>query len=502
MKLLGVLGGFLSMVVWYNVTLAEDVPVYHISPEDDFSVMCLPDGMSRDGWTVVGRVRMDGKWQAFKWNPNLSPKFKILGPGEGKTVISSRSWDTNEDGSIIVGECSWQNAQHTYPMVWINETPTHYDESFGSAAKAISDDGTKIVLYDTFLHAGFNKYVPYVWEFSTTAPRKEQGVIYPEYVPLGVWDPPNVSFPPASLTGAYPNDISGDGTVVVGFSETSTADNAVKWTLTNPGQGDPNWDVESLQEYPDSETSQAVGVSEDGKVIAGNNNFLVTLNNVEDYYWLGYKWSADGLTLLYPLEGHDYSMALDISGDGTTVVGRSGFYNGETQAVYWDEMGVHRKEELLDHYNINYMSWTFSEISAVNYDGSAMAGRGSSEILGNDLGWHIYEMYHDGYGYSAPIGGHWFESNQMGIFWRAGKSHVWHNQHGWQKLLKGTFEIMLFDYGTDSWMWTDETKYPYMYRYGTNPGWIYYEEGGTPGKRVFYHVSQQKWMTETELKEG
>ncbi|MGC9453138.1 MAG: hypothetical protein ACP5I4_17030 [Oceanipulchritudo sp.] len=204
---------------------------------------------------------------------------------------------------------------------------------------------------------------------------------------------------------------------------------------------------------------------------------------------------------------HNTTTAKDISGNGEVVVGTSAYYNsGENRyedftAVYWDANGVH---DLLAELGDKASDWeSLTWVYAVNEDGSSMCGYGTYTGGGGswtNQAWHLTGAYRDGLVESESLDPNWQVSPFYGLFRRAGKSHVYHQVHGFQNLPPGNTEtLIVFDYGTDSWLETSGEKYPYMYHYGEDPSWLLFDVNSPPGSRLFFHFKSGEWLTEDEL---
>lgn len=168
--------------------------------------------------------------------------------------------------------------------------------------------------------------------------------------------------------GAIPGDhgysygagISADGSVVVGRSEWgppfSRSTQASRWTSDGGMVG--------LGYLNGGLTSEAKGVSADGTVVVGFGNSSA-LQVVEAFRWT----AAEGMRGLGSLPGGQFSVANAVSGDGSVVVGRSNTASDvHTQAFRWTaEGGMVGLGFLPDG---GYTSDAF----AASYDGSVIVG--------------------------------------------------------------------------------------------------------------------------------
>jgi probable HAF family extracellular repeat protein len=129
-------------------------------------------------------------------------------------------------------------------------------------------------------------------------------------------------------TGSYALDASADGTVIVGQSVYSTSSSeAVRWA--------PDGSVVGLGYLPGSTVanSTAYGVSSDGSVIVGYGNTTTSFE--------AFRWSASGgMVGLGDLPGgEEQSVAFDVSADGSVVVGYGTPLAGIQQAFRWTQNG-------------------------------------------------------------------------------------------------------------------------------------------------------------------
>ena len=108
------------------------------------------------------------------------------------------------------------------------------------------------------------------------------------------------------LGGGSAVDVSADGSVIVGG-----AAQASRWTQETGAVG--------LGDLPGgSLNSHAFGISTDGLVIVGHGNSAAGTE--------AFRWTKDeGMVGLGILPGFDFSMAEDVSADGSVVVGSVGF---------------------------------------------------------------------------------------------------------------------------------------------------------------------------------
>jgi len=457
--------------------------------------MSNEEGMSADGRTVVGRSRSaTGRIEAFKWRADAAILYMETlngGPGSDDTITSARANDVSDDGNVIVGERVHQSGLRE-SVIWINGIPDIYSTEHSSSASAVADEGHVFALTDFAENGGFMKSMTHAC-YNPLVPGDALLLLTTDY-----------PVPPHSFTGSLPIGISGDGKTIVGTSSIINNRVAVRWVAQvgeteTPVQG-TQWLVEDFEEYPESAPSYANAASYDGSAIVGS----ILASGEEGSGWRGAIWRTGDTewTILQPLPGHVSSQAYDISGDGDIIVGQSETSEGGSVPVYWNNSGevIDLSEKIKKTEQAG--EWELRGASVTNRDGTIVAGWGLNS--GRAESWFISGL-RDGDPLEAATDheGGWAQSTWFGFFWRSGKSHVWHAEHGWEFIPKGNSDsVMIYDYGLESWVWNNETVYPHTYKYGDDASWMWYLKGGQPGERWFFHYGKDKWMTEQALSEG
>ena len=119
-----------------------------------------------------------------------------------------------------------------------------------------------------------------------------------------------------------PNDISADGSVIVGVSESSLGSEAFRWTLDTG--------IVGLGDLPGGfESSSANGVSADGTIIVGTGASFVSSGELVT--WNG----TAGPTSLGFLPGGGGSLGNNISANGLVIVGEGSNNQGRPEAFRW-----------------------------------------------------------------------------------------------------------------------------------------------------------------------
>ncbi|HEX5010691.1 MAG TPA: PEP-CTERM sorting domain-containing protein [Planctomycetota bacterium] len=165
------------------------------------------------------------------------------------------------------------------------------------------------------------------------------------------------------LSAAY--GVSGDGSVVCGYSNSSTGDAAFRWTAAGG--------LQPLGDLPGGATlSYANAVSADGSAIVGHS-----LSGSGDE---AFRWTASGMLGLGDLPGNGFfSIANGVNADGSVVVGHSeSALSGTLSAEGFRWTAATGIQPLGDLPGSNF----FSVASAVSADGLRIAGYGDSTASG------------------------------------------------------------------------------------------------------------------------
>jgi probable HAF family extracellular repeat protein len=270
--------------------------------------------ISADGAVVVGRGSSGFGERAFRWT--AAAGLEELGDLPGG-LTSSRAYAVSDDGSVVVGESSSASGWEAYrwtPGAGMVGLGDLPGGAFESYARDVSGDGSIVV-------GGSSQ------AFRWTATDGMVGLGTPH--------------------AAY--GVSGDGSVVVGGSSGS----AYRWTAVGG--------VELLG------MTSAEGVSRDGSVIVGSLGSAA-------------RWTeATGTVLLGDIPGGLLSsIAVDVSSDGSVIVGIAASESGQ-QAFVWDPIhGMKVLRDLLTDLGLPMVGWTLRIASGVSDDGRTIAGWGPS----------------------------------------------------------------------------------------------------------------------------
>lgn len=198
-------------------------------------------------------------------------------------------------------------------------------------------------------------------------------------------------------SASFASDVSGDGSVIVGDSDSGSGVRAFRWEAGI---------MQDLGTLPGGTVSSAAGVSADGSVIVGSslneNDFIsrafrwTAAGGLEDLGSLGgdftgangvsadgsvvvgssgtsdnvdraFRWTAaSGMVDLGTLEGGEFSFANDVSADGAVIVGQSERSGGDFIAFRWSAA-----EGMQD---LGTLGGSFSSATAVSGDGGVIVG--------------------------------------------------------------------------------------------------------------------------------
>jgi probable HAF family extracellular repeat protein len=170
--------------------------------------------------------------------------------------------------------------------------------------------------------------------------------------------------------GSDATSISADGSVVVGWSEWTTAvfaRRAFRWQA-------PAGPMVNLGTLPGGNTSEALAVSSDGGAITGRSDTGAAINR---YRAFRYK-PAIGMVNLGVLPGDNQSSGFAIDANGSVIVGDSeNFPTGASRAMYWSTAtGMVDLRTYAQTHGANVTGWLFYSANGVSDDGTAVSGTG------------------------------------------------------------------------------------------------------------------------------
>ena len=180
------------------------------------------------------------------------------------------------------------------------------------------------------------------------------------FVPLG-------AFPDGPYSHSVADDISADGSVVVGISRGAAGLEAFRWTEADGMIG--------LGDLPGgSYFSDAAAVSADGLTVVGRSNSW----NANDGYHEAFRWTGGAMQALGDFAGYPFgSWAADVSADGSVVVGAG--YPGRIGAPKYEAFRWTARTGLVSLGGLLPYDSAYSKAFAVSDDGSVVVGWSESE---------------------------------------------------------------------------------------------------------------------------
>jgi len=176
-----------------------------------------------------------------------------------------------------------------------------------------------------------------------------------------IWTPDGgmVSLGTLGGTTSYADDVSADGTIVVGMSYTATGKSHAYYWSSATGL---MYDMGTFG----GDDSEAYAISDDGEVIVGYAEDVA--GNYQSFYWT----DIVSMVMIAPLAGGAGSCAYNVNSDGTVIVGVSdnGVYD---EAYRWTSAGTVGLGVIAA-----FGGYSESEAWGVSSDGSVVVGTSTS----------------------------------------------------------------------------------------------------------------------------
>lgn len=251
-------------------------------------------GVSPDGTYVVGESGMWGfRWTAANGMQRLGAGARPYWIGPRRVASDGRvAGSVGFESPLAISAYRWNSNWSTGTIAGTVIGPPIADHPFG-VGSAISNDGEIVVGSRSLPDIGWRAFI---WTSAS-------GVQILDTLPAGY--------------DTFANDISGDGSVIVGESGT-----ACRWTLT-----DGIVDLGALSPFTES---SAQGVSADGRVAVGYSG------DINFGAYVATRWVDDGPPVAiegFP-QGTSNSIAYDTNRDGSVIVGQY-FWYGEPRGFIW-----------------------------------------------------------------------------------------------------------------------------------------------------------------------
>jgi probable HAF family extracellular repeat protein len=297
-------------------------------------------GVSGDGTTAVGYATNSACYRMS--NGQIVTLENLPGGSSGA------AYGVSLDGSVIVGYGS--STSGTQAVRWANGVATGLGDfsggSFESKATGVSSNGSVVVGYGTN-ESGCEAFR---WTASGGM--------------MGLGDLPGNPMQLGAPLNSRANDVSGDGSVVVGYGNSYSGTEAFRWSGgTMSGLGDL---------AGGSFLSVANAVSANGSTIVG---YGMSASGHEAFRWT----SAGGMVGLGDLSGGQfYSEAMGTSGDGSIVIGASRTGAQQYEAFLWTESGGMRnlKDLLEADLHLDLTGWVLTSATDISDDGLTIVGYG------------------------------------------------------------------------------------------------------------------------------
>jgi probable HAF family extracellular repeat protein len=231
--------------------------------------------------------------------------FQGLGDLSGGS-FNSQALGVSADGSVVVGTATTASGQQAFRwtkstgMASLGNLPNNSFKQ--SSASRISADGSTIV--------GWGDPVGNGWNWNTNKGFR--------------WTQAGGMVDIGSLNGSthyFPEDVSADGSVVVGTG----GQQAFRWTQ--------NGGIAGLGVLAGRSESEAVCVSSDGSVVAGSSYNMPNWTSQQAFRWT----QSGGIQGLGFLPGDSESFVNNISPDGSVIAGSSYDSSGNERAFRWTE---------------------------------------------------------------------------------------------------------------------------------------------------------------------
>lgn len=165
-------------------------------------------------------------------------------------------------------------------------------------------------------------------------------------------------------------DVSGDGKIVVGYATSATGNQAFRWTAATGMVG--------LGTFAGDTVSNALGISRNGQVIIGQggpgNHAL--------------RWTAaGGWTELGNVDGYLGTLPAALSTDGSVIVGTLAHGWSPAAFIWTSNHGTRVLADVLAEQGVDVSGWSLQGAVDISGDGKTIVGIGNAPGVGGPIGW-------------------------------------------------------------------------------------------------------------------
>lgn len=288
--------------------------------------------ISSDGSTIVG-THNDS---AFIWRNGFAQT--------GVSSLLASAHAVSADGSVITGSLKdgrnyrWENGVIN-TISELNGNP-----NTRSHVQAISADGK------TLVGAEIPTVSPYVYQ--------SEGIKLQSGVVTKLGDLPGGSFFSQTM------GVSSDGSIIVGHGLGDNDFEGLRWE---------NGNMERLGVLSGGWGSFVNNISDDGSTIVGTATARIGGDPIEEGYE-AVRWVNAGIQSLGFLPGGTYSQAIDVSADGSIILGRGDSARGERNFLWSEDLGMIELEEYLKSKNVIGVDGYRFQANAISGDGTSIVG--------------------------------------------------------------------------------------------------------------------------------
>lgn len=338
-----------------------------------------PNSVSADGSVVVGTRDTDEGWEAAKWENGQVTGLGFI--SDEPSLWYSNGTAVSEDGSTAVGISNSGLA-----FDWISEAFRWQNGVMTGIGVLGSDFGT-LASYAADVSGDGSVVIGY----STYGDGEENGGQEQAFrwengqmTGLGFLDnSPYDLYPLSRATG-----VSADGSVVVGNSTSLNIYEDWEEVTTQAFRWE-NGQMTGLgflddSPYNPSPLSRATGISSDGLVIIGYSTSIMFDDDMEYVVEQAFRWEDGQMTGLGLLEEYVSTWAVAISDDGL-IIGNS------SEPFVWDtEHGIRSLAQfLMDSIELDLSGWSDLFVTDISSDGKTIIGIGYNLVLDDFQGFII-----------------------------------------------------------------------------------------------------------------